>query len=110
MAISLTPIVSQPNPSVKYIIALLAMIPRALRDRLSAVRFPAALPDGGAGGAGFVLPAAPRPQLRLIRIPPAGTCQWIEGEPSEDDACKCGRPSIPGRSYCAPHLARARTD
>lgn len=50
-------------------------------------------------------------------------CQWIEGEPSADDGCKCGAPvepidcaldasltqrqglrSIP---YCAAHLARA---
>jgi len=42
-------------------------------------------------------------------------CQWIPGEPSAEDGCKCGRParaigraprlrSIP---YCDAHLARA---
>jgi hypothetical protein len=34
-------------------------------------------------------------------------CQWIEGEPSEDDRCKCGAPAADGRSYCAAHEARA---
>src|SRR3546814_2024279 len=33
------------------------------------------------------------------------TCQFIEGEPSTDDACKCGAPSING-VYCAEHLER----
>jgi hypothetical protein len=36
-------------------------------------------------------------------------CQWIEGEPSRNDACKCGRriarnASVP---YCRTHLKRA---
>jgi hypothetical protein len=35
------------------------------------------------------------------------SCQWIEGEPSEDDACKCGKPAAAGRPYCPPHEARA---
>ncbi len=33
-------------------------------------------------------------------------CQWIEGEPSADDRCKCGKPVVPGASYCEPHLRR----
>ena len=38
------------------------------------------------------------------------SCQWIEGEPSADDRCKCGRPVQPDESnwpYCAEHLKRA---
>ena len=50
-------------------------------------------------------------------------CQWIEGEPSAEDGCKCGRPiqpidraldaSLPQRQglrslpYCGAHMARA---
>src|SRR3546814_6679113 len=33
------------------------------------------------------------------------TCQFIEGEPSTDDACKCGAPATNG-VYCADHLER----
>lgn len=35
------------------------------------------------------------------------TCQWITGEPSADEACKCGRSTVRGASYCARHRARA---
>jgi hypothetical protein len=31
-------------------------------------------------------------------------CQWIEGEPTMDDACKCGAPTVNG-TYCAEHVA-----
>ncbi len=34
-------------------------------------------------------------------------CQWIEGQPSIDDACKCGARAEPGYPYCEPHLRRA---
>ena len=34
-------------------------------------------------------------------------CQWIAGEPSADDACKCGEPVTPGRPYCDAHWARS---
>ena len=34
------------------------------------------------------------------------TCQWIEGQPSADDACKCGQPTQRGGPYCAAHHAR----
>jgi hypothetical protein len=37
----------------------------------------------------------------------SGPCQWIAGEPSEDDACKCGAPALEGRPYCGRHHARA---
>jgi hypothetical protein len=36
------------------------------------------------------------------------TCQWIAGEPSADEACKCGQPTVsPMEPYCATHHARA---
>ncbi|SMF47650.1 GcrA cell cycle regulator [Azospirillum oryzae] len=38
---------------------------------------------------------------------PAKTCQWIEGNPTPDDSCKCLAPSAPGVSYCPDHAARA---
>jgi hypothetical protein len=41
-------------------------------------------------------------------IPAPRACQWIEGEPTPDDSCKCGAPSAPGQPYCGPHLRRAR--
>lgn len=38
---------------------------------------------------------------------PAKACQWIEGDPTPDDSCKCLAPSAPGVSYCPDHAARA---
>ena len=38
--------------------------------------------------------------------PPPGRCQFIAGRPGPDDACKCGRPTRPGSSFCPPHHAR----
>lgn len=35
------------------------------------------------------------------------TCQWIAGEPTIDDSCKCGAPTLKGAPYCADHWARA---
>ena len=47
------------------------------------------------------------------RLGPIGVrpriCQWIDGEPTGDDSCKCGRPVQPGRPYCPEHQARSRT-
>ena len=34
------------------------------------------------------------------------TCQWIIGDPTADDACKCGEPAMDG-PYCARHMAMA---
>jgi hypothetical protein len=34
-------------------------------------------------------------------------CQWIEGEPSRFDECKCGAAVAQGSSYCAAHHIRA---
>ena len=33
-------------------------------------------------------------------------CQWIEGEPSGDDGCKCLRGTERGESWCPAHLER----
>lgn len=33
-------------------------------------------------------------------------CQFIEGEPTADDACKCGAKTLPGSPYCPAHHAR----
>lgn len=43
---------------------------------------------------------------RPFMLPP-GRCQWIAGEPSGDDRCKCGRRAVPGLPYCPDHQARA---
>ncbi|MCC6194597.1 MAG: hypothetical protein IT518_09040 [Burkholderiales bacterium] len=51
--------------------------------------------------------ARARTPILATSIAPARTCQWIDGEPSADDACKCGQPTMLGFSYCEPHLARA---
>lgn len=50
---------------------------------------------------GMSRPMADGPALTLR------TCQWIDGEPSADDSCKCGDPVVDGKSYCKPHFARA---
>lgn len=34
-------------------------------------------------------------------------CQWIEGNPSHDEACKCGEPVGDKRPYCDRHWRRA---
>lgn len=34
-------------------------------------------------------------------------CQWIEGEPTCDDSCKCLVATVPGKSYCEEHQKRA---
>lgn len=41
--------------------------------------------------------------------PGAQGCQWIEGEPSADDRCKCGAPRVAGSAYCPEHYARTVT-
>ena len=45
-----------------------------------------------------------------IFVPPPfvrRTCQWIEGLPSADDACKCGATALLESAYCAPHQERS---
>ena len=36
------------------------------------------------------------------------TCQWIDGEPTSDESCKCGRAVRPGSAYCEGHAERTR--
>ena len=51
--------------------------------------------------------------LRLARMAKMASgarfreCQWIPGEPSADDACKCGAKTGRSRVYCPEHEARA---
>lgn len=33
-------------------------------------------------------------------------CQYIEGEPSADDRCKCAKLTVPGSPYCQQHHSR----
>ena len=34
-------------------------------------------------------------------------CQWIAGEPSWSDDCKCEEPALEGESWCSHHRLRA---
>lgn len=43
---------------------------------------------------------------RPFMLPP-GRCQWIAGEPSADDRCKCGQRAVPGLPYCPEHQLKA---
>ena len=40
-----------------------------------------------------------------FEAPGPRTCQYIAGEPSADDSCKCSLPAVPGGSYCVLHQA-----
>ena len=46
------------------------------------------------------------PAGRRIVGPRRRQCQWIEGEPSGDDRCKCRRETARGLSWCPAHLDR----
>lgn len=46
-------------------------------------------------------------QFLVVRGMKFAACQWIAGEPSADDACKCRLPTDDG-PYCAEHQARGR--
>lgn len=51
-------------------------------------------------------PTRPIP-LRRKAAPKGRQCQWIEGDPSADDTCKCRAWTVEGKPYCQEHLARA---
>ena len=46
--------------------------------------------------------------VKLARAPVSffRTCQFIEGEPTADDSCKCGAETLPGSAYCQAHFER----
>lgn len=69
-------------------------------ERLPAARSVAASP--------FAAPAGKMRRAR--RAARFRRCEWIAGEPSADDRCKCGAPAAPGAGdpYCATHRALAR--
>ncbi|MBE9553678.1 MAG: hypothetical protein IMF05_09475, partial [Proteobacteria bacterium] len=50
-------------------------------------------------------PVAALPGPRIVG-PGGRQCQWIEGEPSGDDGCKCLRGTERGESWCPAHLER----
>ena len=53
------------------------------------------------------MPAPPVKKLALSNAK-AGGCMWPQGDPREPDFTFCGAvPTVPGRSYCARHLAIA---
>lgn len=56
---------------------------------------------------GLVRKPNQRADRPMMAVAPAKTCQWIEGDPKNGDYEMCGKPSVEGRSYCAPHLRRA---
>jgi len=35
------------------------------------------------------------------------TCRWPIGEPTDEDFCFCGAPTVVGKPYCAEHCAMA---
>jgi hypothetical protein len=43
----------------------------------------------------------------LLRPPRPRLCQWIEGEPSRREACKCRAPVAAVGSYCRAHRVRS---
>jgi hypothetical protein len=43
---------------------------------------------------------------RRIAGPKGRQCQWIEGNPSGRDECKCLRPTVPQSSWCPAHLRK----
>lgn len=51
-------------------------------------------------------PRHPKPPA-VAPAPLPRRCQWIEGDPSADEACKCGAPTQRGLPYCPRHAARA---
>ena len=68
-------------------------------------------------GADRALVSAPIPPGEMARIssgragavqpsPHSPGCQFIEGEPSRDDSCKCGEPTKPLSAYCHEHHKR----
>ena len=44
------------------------------------------------------------PPPRRQTFSPWRVCQYIAGEPTEDDSCKCLEPTLPGHSWCREHF------
>lgn len=97
------------------LIAPAASKPRSAARPANPMPAPAAEPSA-AHQPDVVQPEQDGPSYRRVDVqryfpgslgPAPRTCQWIEGEPAPDDSCKCGKPAVEGRPYCAHHLARA---
>ena len=57
-------------------------------------------PSGGGGASRVIVMGA-----RVVG-PKGRQCQWIEGDPGEDDTCKCLRQTVPGGAWCGAHRER----
>ena len=77
---------------------------------------PAITRKGGDIRAALIDPVLPADGQEVeTQTPGGGTCQWIEGEPSAHDACKCGQLASShsdGRrsSWCEEHYPRIFTN
>ncbi len=82
--------------------------PRRPVERMAKDATPAAPGEAKAPAAKPPKPGKGDPS-RLARVPRTNQdpCQWIEGEPSADDKCKCGARAVAGRPYCLEHCAKA---
>jgi GcrA cell cycle regulator len=47
------------------------------------------------------------PPVFIPASTPARTCRWIDGDVRDPGWRYCDRPSVPGRSWCLEHNARA---
>lgn len=52
-----------------------------------------------------IVPLKPQENEPAVLVTRHG-CQWINGEPSGDNACKCGKPARSGSPYCPTHHNR----
>lgn len=71
-------------------------------SRLGLTRQPSRKPHSKPAPAPATTPREPQEAISLSRF---HTCQFIEGDPTADDSCKCGEPCRVGSSYCPPHDA-----
>ena len=77
--------------------------PRRRSARALGIDDPLAGSDASEATRRAALKPGGRPPHVLSREP---RCQFIAGQPTVDDACKCGEPTLPGWPYCAEHRAR----
>ncbi|GEO79939.1 GcrA family cell cycle regulator [Pararhodospirillum oryzae] len=51
--------------------------------------------------------AKPEPKIRSLVDLSAHTCRWPIGDPRDPGFHFCGKPTLPGKPYCAEHAAIA---
>lgn len=57
----------------------------------------------------IIAEAIPKDAVEFADLKTCG-CRWIFNDLQDDEAKYCGRPSLPGRSWCVEHAARARRE